>query len=151
VERVLVVFDYRLHMRQVIRDAWRLAHGLHADFLAVSIQPGELQDWISRLIVFLDHGNAFSRPREDTQRHLEEQEHLAEDLGAQVIQVSSNNIARTLVEIIRQRCITQLVLSYPTQNRWEAIWQSFVLHHIVRPSSFLQIHLVPQRGKQERH
>src|SRR5579859_6231467 len=38
-ERVLVGFDHRPHTRQVIRDAWRLAHGLHADLLAVSIQP----------------------------------------------------------------------------------------------------------------
>src|SRR5947209_17080143 len=38
-ERVLVGFDTRPHTRQVIRDAWRLAHGLHADLIAVSIQP----------------------------------------------------------------------------------------------------------------
>ena len=33
-ERVLVGFDARPHTRQVIRDAWRLAHGLHADLIA---------------------------------------------------------------------------------------------------------------------
>src|SRR5947209_6971317 len=38
-EHVLVGFDARPHSRQVIRDAWRLAHGLHADLIAVSIQP----------------------------------------------------------------------------------------------------------------
>src|SRR5438552_11529558 len=38
-ERVLVGFDSRPHTREVIRDAWRLAHGLHADLIAVSIQP----------------------------------------------------------------------------------------------------------------
>ena len=144
VERVLVVFDDRPSMRQVIREAWRLAHGLRADFLAIATQPREQQDWIGRLISFLNRGNMSSRPGENIQRYLEEQEHLAEDLGAEVMHVSSNDLAQTLVEIIQQRCITQLVLSYPTQSRWEAIQQSFMLHHLVRLSSFLQIHLVPQ-------
>ncbi len=31
-ERVMVGFDARPHTRQVIRDAWRLAHSMHADF-----------------------------------------------------------------------------------------------------------------------
>src|SRR6266849_2758178 len=34
-DRVLVGFDARPHTREVIRDAWRLAHGLHADLIAV--------------------------------------------------------------------------------------------------------------------
>src|SRR5712692_7633787 len=38
-ERVLVGFDSRPHTREVIRDAWRLAHGLHAELLAITIQP----------------------------------------------------------------------------------------------------------------
>src|SRR5437660_825570 len=36
-ERVLVGFDARPHSRQIIRDAWRLAHGLHADLIAITI------------------------------------------------------------------------------------------------------------------
>ena len=38
-ERVLVGFDHRPHTRQVLRDAWRLAHGLRAELLAISIEP----------------------------------------------------------------------------------------------------------------
>jgi two-component system sensor histidine kinase KdpD len=144
VERVLVVFDHRPHMRQVIREAWRLAHGLRADFLAIATQPRRRQDWIGRLITFLDQSKAFSCPGENAQSYLEEQEHLAEDLGAEVMHASSNDLTQELVEIIQKQCITQLVLSYPTQSRWDAIQQSFMLRHLMRLSSFLQIHLVPQ-------
>jgi len=38
-ERVMVGFDHRPHTREVIRDAWRLSHGLHAELLAITIQP----------------------------------------------------------------------------------------------------------------
>src|SRR2546429_2115885 len=44
-ERVLVGFDHRPHARQVFRDAWRLAHGLHADLLATFIEPEEYPAW----------------------------------------------------------------------------------------------------------
>src|SRR5713101_4159957 len=49
-ERVLVGFDARPHTREVIRDAWRLAHGLRADLLAISIQPEGYLAFMSKLI-----------------------------------------------------------------------------------------------------
>jgi hypothetical protein len=30
---------HQLRARQVLRDAWRLAHGLQAELIAISIQP----------------------------------------------------------------------------------------------------------------
>src|SRR5581483_12269832 len=55
-ERVLVGFDHRPHTRQVIRDAWRLAHGLHADLLAVCIQPKGYHAFTGRLLGLLRYG-----------------------------------------------------------------------------------------------
>ncbi len=43
-EHVLVGFDHR---RQVLHDAWRLAHGLHADLIAISIEPEGYLAWSS--------------------------------------------------------------------------------------------------------
>src|SRR5215472_5439393 len=109
-ERVLVGFDHRPHTRQVIRDAWRLAHGLHAEFLAVSIQPEGYLAFRSKLIGWLKYGSKAKKHREEAQLRLEEHAVLAEDLGALVIRTSSSDIARTLVEIARERQVTQIVL-----------------------------------------
>src|SRR6266567_5436354 len=84
-ERVLVGFDSRPHTRQVIRDAWRLAHGLRADFIAVSIQPEGYLAFTSKLIGWLKYGKDALKYREAALRRLEEHALLAEDLGAEVI------------------------------------------------------------------
>src|SRR6266567_4399371 len=55
-ERVLVGFDSRPHTREVIRDAWRLAHGLHANLIAVTIRPEGYLAFMSKLIGFIKFG-----------------------------------------------------------------------------------------------
>lgn len=108
-ERVLVGFDARPHTRQVLRGAWRLAHGLHADLIAVSIQPEGYLAFTSKLIGFLKYGREVKQYREAALRRLEEHAILAEDLGAEVIRTESHDIAKTLVQIARERQVTQIV------------------------------------------
>src|SRR5260370_24274046 len=66
-ERVLVGFDARPHTRQVIRDAWRLAHGLHADLIAVWIQPEGYLAFPRQRIGRLKYGGDASRIPEAAQ------------------------------------------------------------------------------------
>src|SRR5205823_8442306 len=79
-ERVLVGFDARPHTREVIRDAWRLAHGLHADLIAVSIQPEGYLAFTSKLIGWFKYGSELNKQREAALRRLEEHALLAEAL-----------------------------------------------------------------------
>jgi two-component system sensor histidine kinase KdpD len=145
-ERVLVGFDHRPHTRQVIRDAWRLAHGLHADLIAVSIQPVGYLDWSSRLIALLKYGGEAKRRQEAARRRLEEHALLAEDLGAEVIRTSSGDIAKTLVEIARERQVTQIVLGQPVRSRWEELLRGSIINRLLRLSTDIDIHLVPRTG-----
>ncbi len=143
-ERVLVGFDARPHTRQVIRDAWRLAHGLRADLIAVSIQPEGYLALMSKLIGWLKYGSEVNKYREAAQRRLEEHALLAEDLGAEVIRTSSRDIAKTLVEIANERQVTQLVLGQPARSRWEEILRGSIINRVLRMSSDIDIHLVPR-------
>jgi two-component system sensor histidine kinase KdpD len=143
-ERVLVGFDARPHTRQVIRDAWRLAHGLHAELLAVSIQPEGYLAFTSKLIGLIKFGRDAPKHREAAQRRLEEHALLAEDLGAEVIRTKSRNIAKTLVEIAKQRQVTQLVLGQPARSRWEELLRGSIINRVLRMSADVDIHLVPQ-------
>jgi two-component system sensor histidine kinase KdpD len=143
-ERVLVGFDHRPHTRQVIRDAWRLAHGLHADLIAVYIQPEGYLAWSSRLIGLLKHGSEAKQRHEAARRRLEEHALLAEDLGAEVIRSSSRDIAKTLVEIARERQVTQIVLGQPVRSRWEELIRGSIINRLLRLSTDIDIHLVPR-------
>jgi two-component system, OmpR family, sensor histidine kinase KdpD len=148
-ERVLVGFDARPHTRQVIRDAWRLAHGLHADLIAVSIQPEGYLAFTSKLIGWLKYGSEAKRNREAALRRLEAHAVLAEDLGAEVIRTKSRDIAKTLVQIARERQVTQIVLGQPARSRWEEIIRGSIINRVLRLSTDIDIHLVPRSGEDE--
>jgi len=145
-ERVLVGFDARPHTREVIRDAWRLAHGLHADMIAVSIQPEGYLAFTSKLIGFLKYGKDAPKQREAALRRLEEHALLAEDLGAEVIRTKSRDIAKTFVEIAKRRQVTQIVLGQPARSHWEELLRGSIINRLLRLSTDIDIHLVPRSG-----
>jgi two-component system, OmpR family, sensor histidine kinase KdpD len=145
-ERVLVGFDSRPHTREVIRDAWRLAHGLHADLIAISIQPEGYRAFTGRLLGYLKFGRDAPKQREAALRRLEEHALLAEDLGAEVIRTSSRDIAKTLVKIAHERQVTQLVLGQPARSHWEELLRGSIINRLLRMSTDIDIHLVPRSG-----
>ncbi|HYK84330.1 MAG TPA: universal stress protein [Ktedonobacteraceae bacterium] len=147
-DRVLVGFDSRPHTRQVLRDAWRLAHGLHADLIAVSIQPEGYLAFTSKLIGLIKYGRHAQKHREAAQRRLEEHAVFAEDLGAEVIRVKSHDIARTLVEIAREHQVTQLVLGQPARSHWEELIRGSIINRVLRLNIAIDIHLVPRNGEE---
>src|SRR5579884_855052 len=140
-EKVLVGFDYRPHTRQVLRDAWRLAHGLDADLIAVFIEPEGYSAFTGRLIRWLRYGKNAPKQWEKAQRSLEEHILLAEDLGAEVIRTKSRDIARTLVEIAREYHITQIVLGQPSRSHWEELLRGSIINRILRLNTEIDIHL----------
>jgi two-component system sensor histidine kinase KdpD len=142
-EKVLVGFDHRPHTRQVLRDAWRLAHGLDADLIAVSIEPEGYPAFASRLIRWFRYGKSARKHQEEARRRLEEHALLAEDLGAEVIRTKSSDIARALVTIARERHITQIVLGQPARSHWEELLRGSIINRILRLNTEIDIHLVP--------
>jgi two-component system sensor histidine kinase KdpD len=142
-ERVMVAFDARPRSRQVIRDAWRLAHSLHADFFAIHISATGYQGLLKRLSLLLRHGWHFSQSRAEHHTFLNDLARFAEDLGAVTIQVSSKDVARALIDEARARHITQLVLGLPARTRWEELLSGSVINRVLRLNSEMRIHLVP--------
>ena len=142
-ERVLVGFDHRPHTRQVIRAAWRLAHGLHADLIAVCVEPAGYHAFSAHLIGLLTYGSRAKQQREEAQRRLEEHATLAEDLGAEIIRTRSQDIARTLLTVAREHQVTQMVLGQPARSRWEELIRSSMINRLLRLNTTIDIHLVP--------
>jgi two-component system, OmpR family, sensor histidine kinase KdpD len=140
----MVGFDARPHTRQVIRDAWRLAHSMRADFLAVTIQPEGYLAWTGKLIRLLKYGQDASKEYAEALQRIEDHALLAEDLGAEVIRASSRDIARTLVELAREHQVTQLVLGQPERSRWEELLRGSIINRLLRLSTDMDIYLVPR-------
>ena len=147
-DRVLVGFDARPHTRQVIRDAWRLAHGLHAELIAVSITPEGYLAFISKLTRLLKFGTDADRQHEIALRRVEDHAQLAEDLGATVIRTNSHDIARTLVQVAQEHQVTQIVLGQPARSWWEEILRSSTVNRLLRLSTAMDIHLVPRENEE---
>src|SRR2546421_10140182 len=143
-ERVLVGFAARPHTREVIRDAWRLAHGLHADLIAVTIKPEGYLAFTSKIIGFIKFGRDAQKYRAAAQHRLEEHAVLAEDLGAEVIRTSSRDIASKLAEIARERQVTQPVLGQPARSYWEEMPRGSIIKRVLRVRSDVHVHIVPR-------
>lgn len=126
-ERVMVCFDSTPHAGQVVRAGWRLARGLHAPLLAVTVVRGRVNS---------------PQPLPDVMR-------LAEDLGAEVYRVSGSDIALTLAALAREHHITQLVIGQPTRSRWEEFWHPSVVNRLLRLPLGAAIHIVPARKDAE--
>ncbi|WP_052888785.1 universal stress protein [Thermogemmatispora carboxidivorans] len=148
-ERILVGFDHRPHSRQVIRDAWRLAHSLQAQLIAVSVEPTGFAALTAHLVRLLKYGRRLRAEEEAARRRLEEHAQLAEDLGAEVLHVRSHDIAQALAMLARERHVTLIVLGLPARRRWEELLRGSLVNRLLRLSSDIDIHLVPRRPDSE--
>ncbi|HEY5003576.1 MAG TPA: universal stress protein [Ktedonobacteraceae bacterium] len=149
-EHVLVGFDSRPQSLSIIRDAWRLSHGLHADLIAIYIELEGYQAFIRKITGFLKYGKNLGKRREEAQRRLEEHALFAEDLGAEVIRRKSRSIPHTLAEVAHQRHVTEIVVGQPAHTRLEEILYGSVINQLLRLKSDVDIHLVPLNRKNRR-
>ncbi|HVX29312.1 MAG TPA: sensor histidine kinase KdpD [Nitrolancea sp.] len=100
IERVLACFNARVDAETVLRRAWRLARGLHADLLAVSV--------IDRPLDALPENQ-----RDQLLRTMR----LAEDLGAEVLTVVDTDPARGVLRVAAKHNVTDIVLGRPEPPR----------------------------------
>ncbi len=126
-----LAFDSRPQSLSIIRDAWRLAHGLHADLIAIYIELEGYQAFIRKVTGFLKYGKNVGKRREEAQRRLEEYALFAEDLGAEVIRKKSRSIPHTLAEVAQQRHVTEIVVGQPAHTRLEEILYGSVINQFV--------------------
>jgi two-component system sensor histidine kinase KdpD len=133
-ERVMVAFDARPHARQLIRDAWRLARGLKAPLLAVTVRSPRRS--------ILHTGET-----EHTDAEVSAYLRLAEDLGAEVVQLEGSDVAATLARVARERHITQIVIGQPSAGTWLARLRPSVADRLLRLQTGADVHVVPQRSR----
>jgi two-component system sensor histidine kinase KdpD len=142
-ERVLVGFDHRPQSKHIIRDAWRLAHGLDAELIALYVEAEGVGAFLRRLFAFFKYGRNLKQIQEERKRRLEEHALFAEDLGAEVIRLKCKSIPQAFNEVVHQRHITQVVLGQPSHTRMEEFLLGSLTHSLLRKVAGVEFHLVP--------
>ncbi len=77
-----------------------------------------------------------------TQRHLINNFNLALELGAQVLKIQSDNIAKTIVEIAEREEITTICLGKPHLNLFQIILSTSIFNQLLKKMAALDIDLV---------
>ncbi|BCV21982.1 sensor histidine kinase [Moorella sp. Hama-1] len=125
-ERVMACVSPSPFSAQVIRTARRMAAGLKAEWLAVYVEtPG-------------------CPPADEAERdQLARNLHLAEELGAEVVSLSSDDAAEELLALARRKNVTQIVIGKPLHPRWQEMWRGALVDKIIRNSEGISVHIIP--------
>ena len=102
------------------------------------------------MVAWFRFGKGVKQLQEERQARVNEHALLAEDLGAEVIRRTSNDIAGALARIAEERHITQIVLGQPAHSRWEVFLLGSVTNRVLRLNSDVDIHLVPLHRKESK-
>lgn len=125
-ERLLVCVGPDAMSESVVRVASRLASGLNARWLVVSLtRPG----------------SALPAPAEAEQ--LEETLRLAERLGAETRRESASDFVDAILRIARREHITQIVIGRPATRSW---FRRSLPDALLRGAGEIGIHIVPGEG-----
>jgi two-component system sensor histidine kinase KdpD len=129
-EKLLVCVSPSPTSARVIRATRRMASALQADWIAVFVETPASE--------------ALSEAaRANLMRHL----HLAEQLGAETITLSGQNVAEELVKYARARGVSRIVVGKAGPSRWTEWLHRSLVHDLVRLSGDIELHII--RGREE--
>jgi two-component system sensor histidine kinase KdpD len=113
--------------KKVIRKTARLANYYHSSWYLLYVQTQE---------------ESSSRIGLAKQRHLINNFKLATELGAQVLRIESNSVAKTIVEVAEQNKITTICIGKPHLNLFKVILATNVFNSLLKKLSSSDIDLI---------
>ena len=128
-ERVMVCISSSPFSERLIRMGKRIAEGMKAELLVV---------YIDTPTDFLKH----ERQKDQLSKNL----HLAQELNAEVISLSGNDIVEELLEVAQNRNVTQIIIGKPGNLK---IWERFsgsIVEKVLRQSRNISVHVIPGDG-----
>lgn len=124
-ERVMACVSASPFSAQVIRTARRMATNLKADLLVAYVER------VDRL------------SNDEEQEQLQSNLRLAEELGAEVIRLSGDDVAAELLHLARRKNVTQLVVGKTPHHPFRQLWRGSAVDRIIRDSAGIGVHIVP--------
>jgi two-component system, OmpR family, sensor histidine kinase KdpD len=129
-DRVLVLLDGD-PAGSALRAAWRLAEALRCDLVGVTVRADERD----------------ARMSESERQRLARNVQLAEDLGATVIYVGGDDLARALAEAARMERATVVALGYRAATGWTTRWRKTLPDRLRELLDGVDLYLVERRDR----
>jgi two-component system, OmpR family, sensor histidine kinase KdpD len=129
-ERVLVCVDAQPRTQHLIRRAWRQADRRHADLLAVFVETP-----------------AWARSGPEERRVLEENLRFAEDLGATVLRVAGQDVAKALAQLASDKNISSIVVGHSRHGRLHEFLRGSIASNLLRLVRGVDVHVVAEAPK----
>lgn len=122
-ERLLVCVGPSPTSARLIRVAQRMAAALHAPWIAV----------------YVDRGNLLSdSARQKLTRNL----NLAEQLGAETVTLSGENVAEEVVKYAQSSNVTKIVIGKTGEPRWKELIGKSVISQVLRRSGDIDVYVI---------
>ena len=129
-DRLLVAIGPDAQAEQLVRTGKRIADALDAEWTAVYVETPALQ----RL-------SAAERDRRvDILR-------LAESLGAGTVTLDGTTAATALIEYVRTRGITRVLVGEPKRRGWRALWRTSTATELVTRAQGFDVLVVARQGE----
>ncbi|MBX6754161.1 MAG: universal stress protein [Thermorudis peleae] len=127
-ERVMVAVDAHPRAQHLIRRGWRRAQRSQSDLLVVFV---ETPDW------------AHAPP--EVKRQLEENLRFAEDLGAEVLRIPGEDVAKTLVDVARERNVDSIIIGHSRHGWLHRLLHGSTVEKLLRLAHDIDILVVAPR------
>jgi two-component system sensor histidine kinase KdpD len=131
-DRILVCVSPSPLSEKLVRTARRLARRLNAEWIAAYVEtPG--------------HTGLSEADRNRVAQTLR----LAEELGAQIISLAGQNVAKTVVDYAHKHNVTKIVAGKPLHSRWAELWRGSIIDQIIRYSQDIDVYVISEELERE--
>ncbi len=125
-EKILVCISASPFSTQLIRIAKRMAERVQGEWFAVHVET------LQRFPI--------SEAEKDS---LTQNFRLAEELGAEIIGLTGNNVVEEILELARKRNVSQIIIGKPEHSRFREIMHGSIVDKVIRQSHGISIHVIP--------
>ncbi|WP_088226667.1 sensor histidine kinase KdpD [Desulfosporosinus sp. FKB] len=131
-ERVMVCISASPFGERLIRMGKRIAEGMKADLL----------------VVYIDTPSNFLNEKQKDQ--LAKSLHLAQELNAEIISLSGNDVVEELLEVAQKRNVTQIIIGKPGNLKFSERFMGSIVEKVLRQSQNISVHVIPGDGLKAR-
>ena len=124
-ERVLVCIDHRPISATLIRRAAGMARGLRSQFMALYVSQKRLSQ----------------REQDAVEKNL----HLARELGAEIHELGSDDIAEGIARFATEHRVTQIIVGQSRRSRWYELIHGSLIQDLLHRLPDIDIHVVAEQ------
>jgi two-component system sensor histidine kinase KdpD len=128
VERVMICISTSPNAKKLIRRGARIANRYKCEWYVVTVES-------TRMFV-----------KKDTEvelKMLQSHMQLAEQLGAETVQLTGKSVSETLAAYANQKHITQIILGQSTRTKAETFYRGSTINKLIKMVKNVEIHLIP--------